>query len=91
MTPTWRVEFSEEAERDLRKLTARDRHRVFRFLQERIERDEDPRRIGDALTGPRRGLWRYRVGDLRVLAEIVDRRVTVVIVEVGNRREVYRR
>ena len=86
----WRVEFTDEAERDLRKLTSRDRDRIFRFLQDRIAKDQDPRRIGEALIGPRRGLWRYRVGDFRILTQIVDRRVTVVVVEVGNRREIYR-
>jgi mRNA interferase RelE/StbE len=90
LTPIWRVEFTDEAERDLRELAPLDRNLILKFLQERIERDDDPRRIGEALKGPRRGLWRYRVGDFRVLAEIVDRRVTVVVIEIGNRREIYR-
>jgi mRNA interferase RelE/StbE len=61
----------------------------LRFLQ-RIETGDDPRRIGEALTGPRRGLWKYRVGDFRILADILDKRVAVLVVEVGNRREIYR-
>lgn len=90
MTPVWRVEFSEHADRDLRRLSARDRDRIFRFLQERVEGCDDPRRSGEALQGPLKGLWRYRVGAFRILVEIRDERVTVVVVRVGNRREVYR-
>lgn len=90
MTPVWRVEFDERAERDLRGLAIRDRDRLLRFLRERVARSEDPRRLGEALRGPLKGLWRYRVGASRLLVEIRDERVTVVVVRVGNRREVYR-
>jgi mRNA interferase RelE/StbE len=51
---------------------------------------EDPRRSGHALTGDRQGLWRYRVGDYRIVATIEDDRFVVLVVTVGHRREVYR-
>ena len=90
MRSAWRVEFAPRSERQLNKLTERDRTRILRFLSERIAVAEEPRRLGEALKGEPAGLWRYRVGDFRIVARIEDKRVTVLVLEVGNRREVYR-
>ena len=66
--------------------------RITRFLRERIAPLENPRAIGEALHGSRLGeLCKYRIGDFRVLASIQDKEVTILVVKVGNRREVYRR
>jgi mRNA interferase RelE/StbE len=86
----WRVEFDRAAVRDLRKLGPDAEARVLRYLRERISGSEDPRRLGHALTGDRKGLWRYRVGDYRIVAAIEDDRFIVLVVAVGHRREVYR-
>lgn len=88
--PVWRVEFDRAAARDLRKLGTDAESRVLRYLRERIAGTEDPRRLGKALTGDRKGLWRYRVGDYRIVASIEDGRFVVLVVTVGHRREVYR-
>jgi mRNA interferase RelE/StbE len=88
--PAWRVEFHRAAVRDLRKLGAEGELRVLRFLRERIAGGKDPRRFGHALTGDRKGLWRYRVGDYRIVGAIEDDRFVVLVVTVGHRREVYR-
>jgi mRNA interferase RelE/StbE len=89
-TPVWRVEFDRAAVRDLRKLGAEAERRVLRFLRERIAGRTDPRALGHALTGDHKGLWRYRVGDYRVVAAIEDDRFVVLVVTIGHRREVYR-
>jgi len=88
--PVWRVEFDRAAVRELRKLGADAEARVLRYLRERISGSEDPRRLGHSLTGDRKGLWRYRVGDYRIVAAIEDDRFIVLVVAVGHRREVYR-
>jgi mRNA interferase RelE/StbE len=88
--PSWRVEFHPAAVRDLRKLGADGERRVLRYLRERIVCSEDPRRFGHALTSDRKGLWRYRVGDYRIVAAIEEDRFVVLVVTVGHRREVYR-
>ena len=88
--PVWRVEFDRGAARDLRKLGPDAELRVLRYLRERIVGSDDPRRLGQALTGDRKGLWRYRVGDYRIVASIEDDRLVVLVVTVGHRREVYR-
>ena len=88
--PVWRVEFHRAAVRDLRKLGPEAENRVLRYLRERIAGSEDPRRFGRALTGDRKGLWRYRVDDYRIVAAIEDDRFVVLVVTVEHRREVYR-
>ena len=88
--PVWRVEFHNAAVRDLRKLGIEAETRVLRYLRDRIAGSEDPRRFGHALTGDRKGFWRYRVGDYRIVAAIEDDRFVVLVVTVGHRREVYR-
>jgi mRNA interferase RelE/StbE len=88
--PTWRVEFDRSAVRDLRGLGADAEGRVLRYLRERIAGSEDPRRLGQALTGDRKGLWRYRVGDYRMVASIENDRFVVLVVSIGHRREIYR-
>jgi mRNA interferase RelE/StbE len=86
----WRIEFSLRAQRSIEKLTALDRRRIVRFLEDRIIGPESPRRIGEALKGPPGGLWRYRVGHYRIIVRIEDRVLTVLVLEIGHRREVYR-
>jgi len=88
--PVWRVEFHRAAVRDLRKLGAEGERRVLQHLRERIAGSEDPRRFGHALTSDRKGLWRYRIGDYRIVAAIEDDRLVVLVVTVGHQREVYR-
>jgi mRNA interferase RelE/StbE len=87
--PVWRVEFHRAAVRDLRKLGAEAESRVVHYLRERIASSENPRRLGHALTGDRKGLSRSRVGDYRIVAAIEDDRFVVLVVRVGHRREIY--
>ncbi len=61
------------------------------FLHERVATLDDPRSIGEALKGSRLGaFWKYRVGDYRVIANIEDGALHILVVRIGNRREVYR-
>jgi len=86
----WRVRFERRAQKDLKHIGATDRVRIARFIRDRIANRSDPREIGEALAGPFAGYWKYRVGDYRLIAAIDDSIVTIMIVRVGNRREVYR-
>ena len=78
------------AQKDLRALGSADRARVLRFLKERIAGSADPRQHGKPLVGELAGIWRYRVGDIRILARLEYERLVVFVVEIGNRRDVYR-
>ena len=87
----WSISFAREAERELAKLDRSISRRITRFLLDRVANLDDPRSIGEALCGPELGkYWKYRVGDYRIIASIEDEQVRILVVRVGNRREVYR-
>ena len=87
----WLVEFDPAAAKELRKLDPPVARRIVAFLRERLSVLDDPRPIGEALRGDALGeFWKYRLGDHRVIARIVDRRVLIVVVRIGHRREIYR-
>lgn len=86
----WRIEISKTAEKQLEKLDREVARRITTFLR-RVSVLDDPRATGAALKGSEPGeFWKYRVGDWRLICEIHDRRITIEVVRLGNRREVYR-
>lgn len=88
---TWKVEFDPAAERELDKLDPQIAKRILVFLHKRVAPLEDPRSIGEALKGAKLGdLWKYRVGDYRIISSIEDGQLRILVVKIGNRREVYR-
>jgi mRNA interferase RelE/StbE len=87
----WTIEFKRNALKQLEDLDAVTRGRILVFLADRVAPLIDPRQLGERLQGKKyRGIWKYRVGDYRILAEIKDDVVTILIVEIGHRREIYR-
>ena len=87
----WKIEFSKAADRDLDKLDRAIARRILTFLHSRVASLDNPRLIGEALTGSELGhLWKYRVGDYRIIADLEDEVLRVLVVKVGHRREVYR-
>jgi mRNA interferase RelE/StbE len=87
----WRIALSDTAEKQLRHLGTSEARRILAFLRERVGQN-DPRALGKPLVGKSlRGLWRYRVGDYRLVCEVQDERLVVLVVTIGHRREVYRR
>ena len=86
----WTIDYADTARSQLRKLDKQTARRILDYMDERIADLGNPRSNGKALTGPPGGLWRYRVGDCRVICEIQDNVLRVLVVQVGNRREVYR-
>jgi mRNA interferase RelE/StbE len=87
----WSVEVGSVAERQIRKLDPQVRKRILDYLDDRLEGCKNPRHFGEALKGGRSGLWRYRVGDYRIICELRDDIVVVLVIAVGHRREIYRR
>lgn len=86
-----RIEFSHDAERELNKLGKPHSRRILKFLHERVANLDNPRSIGKALQGERLGeFWRYRVGDFRLICKIEDDRLVVLVLRIGNRKEIYR-
>lgn len=86
----WKIELAEGARKSIGKLDRQVASRIVRFLSERVAPLDDPRSIGEALTGSTLGeFWKYRVGDWRLVCSIQDDKVVVYVLKIGNRREVY--
>jgi mRNA interferase RelE/StbE len=87
----WDLKFDEGAKKDLAKLDKQIAKRITTFLVDRVAVLDDPRSIGEALKGSKLGdFWKCRVGDYRIIANIEDGALRVLVVKIGNRREVYR-
>ena len=86
---SWAYRFDERALKELRKLGHQAQRDIIAYLDERVIGDDDPRRFGKGLKADLGGLWRYRVGDYRILCQIKDRELLVLVVAAGHRREVY--
>ncbi len=88
----WRIEFEDAALKELAKLDKPVARRILAFLRERVAQLDDPRSVGEALKGSKLGeFWKYRVGDYRIVAHIEDGALRILVLKVGNRREVYSR
>ena len=87
----WIIKYTESSSKQLKKLDKQTALRVLDFMDERVAVLADPRSLGKNLKGPKLGdYWRYRVGDIRVICNISDGQMTVLLIEIGNRRDVYR-
>jgi mRNA interferase RelE/StbE len=86
----WTIDYSDSAKQQLQKLDKQNARRILDYMDERVAPLEDPRSAGKPLTGPLGSLWRYRVGDCRVICDIQDSALRVLVVRVGKRDKVYR-
>lgn len=86
----WRIEYLRSARKDIESLDRQTAIRIRRFLEERLSSLDDPRSIGEALKGSKLGaLWKYRVGDYRIIASIEDDAVRILVIRIGHRKNVY--
>ena len=86
----WTIEYTETALTQLRKLDKRTVRRIIDYMDERVAGLTDPRSTGKALVGPLGRLWRYRIGDYRVVCDIETGALRILVVKVGHRDKVYR-
>ncbi len=89
---SYRVEYSSDAKKSLLKMKKKDpieALRIYNWIGKNLENCDDPRRTGKALTGQYKGSWRYRVGDYRILAEIHDGVLVILLIDIGHRSIVY--
>ena len=85
----WLIKFDDKAKKDLAAIDKAAAKRITKFLRERVSQLDDPRSIGEALKGSTLGaFWKYRVGDYRIISDIEDGALRVLVVRIGNRREV---
>ncbi len=86
----WTLQISDTAKRQLKSLDRTTANAVLRYMNRLILETENPRQRGKALTGNLAGLWRYRVGDYRVICDIEGGELQVLVLQVAHRRKVYR-
>lgn len=85
----YRVNYSKEAVKTLKKM---DRHMatlIYAWIEKNLEGCKNPRALGKPLTANRSGQWRYRIGDYRLICEIIDEKIVILVLSVGHRREIY--
>ena len=86
----WKIEIDKKALKELAALDKPVRKRIASFLKDRLAKLENPRSIGEALQGQLKSFWKYRVGDYRLICSIEDKTVTVLVLRIDHRREVYK-
>lgn len=87
---TWKVEWDDVARKELRKLDRQLQLNILRYLRERISCNDDPRRFGKPLAYDKHGLWRYRVQEARIICQLFEDELLVLVVRVGHRKNIYR-
>lgn len=87
---SWTYRFDRAALRELKKLDRTAQREIIWYLDERTTGTEDPRRFGKALKAQLSGLWRYRVRDFRIICQIQDGVLVVLVLAVGHRKAIYR-
>ena len=85
----YRVEYTSKAIKTLRKLDKNTRNLIYAWIDKNLVNCEDPRIHGKGLVGDKSGQWRYRVGDYRIICEIEDEEIVILVLEIGHRREIY--
>ena len=85
----WSVDFSVTARKQLKKIDKQWQSKILDYLEDEIATLEDPKDKGKGLVGNKKGLWRYRVGDYRIICQIIDDEVVILVVIVGHRKNVY--
>ena len=88
---TWKIEYAASAVKELKKLDKPTAKRIVDYMDNQVSSLEDPRSLGKALTGMLGDFWRYRVGDYRVVCDIKDDEILVLVLRVGHRSKVYER
>ena len=86
----WTIRYTDQALRDLRGIDSVVGRRILDFMDKRVARLRDPRQIGERLHGKLGTYWRFRIGDYRAICEVKDELVTVIVIAIGHRREIYR-
>lgn len=87
----WKIEYAKSVHKSVRKLDRQTQIRLRKYLETRLAIADDPRSLGHPLQGSQfQNLWRFRVGDYRIIAQIEDDKVRILVLRIGHRREVYR-
>lgn len=87
----WTIKLSNKTSRTIEKMDSGARKKIVKFISEILPTMDNPRQTGKALQGTKLGgYWRYRVGDYRLICEIIDNEITILVVEIGHRSNIYK-
>lgn len=86
----WKIDFTRRAEKALSKIDSTYAKRILKELHT-VSQLDNPRSKGKALKGELSGYWRYRVGNYRVICDIVDSEMLILAIDLGHRRDIYER
>ncbi len=89
MKSAWIIEWENAAVKEFKKLGKPAQQKIVRYLETRIATEENPRRFGEPLIANRSGEWRYRVENYRIICKIEDETITVLVLKIGHRKDVY--
>ena len=87
----WKIEYLKSIQKEVRKIDRTSQKKIREYLEEKVAKMENPRDIGKALKGEMKELWRYRIGDYRAICEIQDKAITVLVIQIGHRKNVYKK
>ena len=87
----YKILFDRNADKQLKKIDKTQQRIIVNWITKNLENTNDPRVFGKALKGNLKDYWRYRVGDYRIIAEINDDEVKILIIEIGNRKDIYKK
>ena len=85
----WKVEWDSKALKEAKKLNRDARKKIIDYLENRVLQSENPYQYGKPLKGNKAGIWRYRVGDYRILCKIEDQNFIILVIAVGHRKNIY--
>ena len=85
----WKIEWDSKALKEAKKLDRTARKKIIDYLENRVLKSQDPYQYGKPLKGNKAGIWRYRVGDYRILCSIEDQKFIILVIAVGHRKNIY--
>lgn len=87
----WTIKYADNALKQLKKLDRSVARSILDYMSDKVAGAEDPRILGKKLVGPQYGAyWRYRVSDMRIICDIQDQTLVILVIELGHRKEIYR-
>ena len=87
---TYHVVFSKDALKQLKKMDRHNAALILGWIRKNLEGCENPRILGKGLTSNRSGQWRYRIGDYRIIAEIQDQNIIILVLNISHRSDIYK-
>lgn len=87
---SYKVDFTKGAIKELKKLDKPQQTLLLAWIKKNLQNSENPRSSGKALKGPKSAYWRYRIGSYRIITELIDERLTIIVINIGHRKEIYK-